>query len=204
MNQTAIKSAWVFILLACFLLAQGNLYAQSSSTPDEMMSDLAVTELSEPSIQWYGITPGKTTADEIRSSVDGIIEEKQLGEKVQFLLPPGIPQGDKRSKPVFGRVATVTCNKDGIVESVNIGSFYREARPLFEELSRKLNMDFVKVSPVSTYSSSSSVYKSTTGNIWMIVSNIIGVNGKREVLALNYGSNLVRSELPVPKVTYKR
>jgi hypothetical protein len=204
LNRTAIQSACLIVLLAGFFLAQNNLFAQSSSTPDEMMSDLAVTESSSPSVQWYGITPGKTTAEEIKSSVDGIIEEKSLGEKVQFLLPPGIPQGDKRVKPAFGRVATVTCNKDGVVESINIGSFYREARPLFEELSAELDMEFVKVSPVSTYSSTSSVYKSTTQNVWMIVSNIARVNGKREVLALNYGSNLVRNELPVPKVPYKR
>ena len=197
------KMLFYSALLAVLFLPFIAYGAETIPAFEEMTGDLPMTNEEPAPSQWHTLLPGTSTADDVRK-IGNVASEKTVDNKTIFQIPPGIGDGDTRISIPLGRVATVTCNSDGIVESINIGSFYREVRPVFEELEKELNLNFVKIASSSAYSSNSSVYKATNGYMWLIVSNIVNRDGKRAVLAMNYSSKGVKEKLPLPHGTFKR
>jgi hypothetical protein len=177
--------------------------ADSPEMADEMMEDLALTNTNSQ-LQWHNIIPGETKAEWIRNNITGIVSETKKNDKTVFLLPPGLPFGDNKIDPPFGRVATIVCNDEGIVESIDIGGFFPDNRPDFNDLKTNLGLIFTQISETSSYSATSSVYSATNGFAWLIVSNIESSTGKREVLALRYYIKGIKDNLPLPATPHKR
>jgi len=172
-----------------------------------MTDDIALTQTAENSIKpstWYGVTPGKTSLTWLNDNLPQPFKKITLKEKTILFFPPGLPYDDEQIDITFGRTAKITCTHDGIVESVNIGSYFPKHRPYFHEIKDILKLDFTLISKTSSYSVNSSVYTAVNGYVWLIVSNIESESGKRQVLTTHYHDGKTKIDLPLPSTPYIR